>query len=276
MGITFDTFQFLRYCKNSGVNFESTCQIGRQSCMFSSKKHGIKNGDFAEPLFCFLGAENVVSVDYSDYENASMIHDMNLPVAEDMKEKYSAVIDGGTLEHVFNYPVAIKNCMQMVKIGGHLILVTPANNLYGHGFYQFSPELFFSLLSEENGFAEAQILIQDDSLQWYRVKNPKEIKSRVDICCAKNTECLIRVVSRKKHPTPENLTVLQSDYVEVWKNTDNDNEKSIAGFGAKGWKIAVKQLVKKIIPGCVLDSIKKSMRRKMLYERVNVNNLTEI
>jgi 2-polyprenyl-3-methyl-5-hydroxy-6-metoxy-1,4-benzoquinol methylase len=57
------------------------------------------------------------------------------------------VFDGGTLEHIFDYPTAIKNCMKMVKPGGHLLLTTPANNWFGHGFYQFSPELFYSFVS---------------------------------------------------------------------------------------------------------------------------------
>ncbi|GHV03646.1 hypothetical protein AGMMS50229_03290 [Campylobacterota bacterium] len=42
--------------------------------------------------------------------------------------------------------------MELVKTGGHLILGTPIDNYYGHGFYQFSPELFFSLLDRDNGF----------------------------------------------------------------------------------------------------------------------------
>ena len=53
------------------------------------------------------------------------------------------VIDGGLLEHVFDFPTAIRNCMRMVRQGGHLILNLPVNNFPGHGFYRFSPELVF-------------------------------------------------------------------------------------------------------------------------------------
>src|SRR5438477_418150 len=79
-------------------------------------------------------------------------HDMNEPIPDKFKETYTAVLDGGSLEHVFNFPVAIKNCMEMVKVGGHYLAITPANNFFGHGFYQFSPELYFTVLSKENGF----------------------------------------------------------------------------------------------------------------------------
>ena len=71
-----------------------------------------------------------------------------------LKNKYTLVIDGGCLEHIFNFPVAIKNCMEMLQEGGHFIGITPANNLMGHGFYQFSPELYFRIFSKENGFAD--------------------------------------------------------------------------------------------------------------------------
>jgi hypothetical protein len=40
----------------------------------------------------------------------------------------------------------------MVKPGGHLVVGTPTNNLSGHGFYQFSPELLFRALGPPSGF----------------------------------------------------------------------------------------------------------------------------
>jgi hypothetical protein len=278
MGIRLDDVHFLRYCKKNGVDFEDTCQIGRQNCFFSQKEIGVEYGDFAESLFRSLGAKSVESVDYSGYENASMIHDMNLPIVESFKDRFSVVVDGGTLEHVFNYSVAIKNCMEMVKIGGHLILMTPANNHFGHGFYQFSPELFFSLLDEQNGFAETQIFIQDDFLQWYKIKNPKDLKSRINVCCT-NESCIICVVSKKFNATPEKLTVLQSDYVDLWQSGNKPIYKD--NYGGY-WKISIKSFVKKIIPNSILCKIRKckqkkkeNARKEIFYEKVNLGNLFE-
>ena len=65
---------------------------------------------------------------------------MNTPIYGSLKNRFSALLDAGTIEHVFNFPQAIRNCMEMVKVGGHFIQVTVANNFIGHGFYQFSPE----------------------------------------------------------------------------------------------------------------------------------------
>ena len=63
------------------------------------------------------------------------------------------VVDGGTLEHVFDYPTALRNAMRMVRVGGHLILNAPVNNFPGHGFYQISPELFFRCFHDNSAFA---------------------------------------------------------------------------------------------------------------------------
>lgn len=275
MGLSFCAAHFLHHCKENGVNFESTLQIGRQYCGFFSAEEKIKYGDFAEPFFHSLGAEKVESMDYSDYEQASIIHDMNLPISENLKERFSVVIDSGTLEHVFNYPVAIRNCMEMVKTGGHLILITPANNLFGHGFYQFSPELFFSLLSEQNGFAETQIFMLDDSLQWFKVKNPKNIKSRVDVCISKNRASYMFVVSKKMEPTQKELKALQSDYVNMWENTSSaPSQKSIKyAWLREIYKKNVPSKLRGLVRGFISEYKYKMAWKKLMYERVVFNSL---
>ena len=116
------------------------------------KDGGSKRRAVVETLFQSLGASSVDSMDNSDFEGARLVHDLNQPIPADWKGRYDAVIDGGTLEHVFNFPVALRNVMEMVQPGGRLFIHNCANNLCGHGFYQFSPELFFRVLSPANGF----------------------------------------------------------------------------------------------------------------------------
>src|SRR6185295_9992131 len=126
---------------------------------------------YAEPLFHALGARKVFALDASAFEGAQVVHDLNLPIGPDLQEKFDLVYDGGTLEHVFNFPVALKNCMQLVRPGGQLILHTVTNNYCGHGFYQFSPELFFRALSPENGFEMERMVLHRIGPygRWYEV-----------------------------------------------------------------------------------------------------------
>jgi hypothetical protein len=111
-----------------------------------------KSNGLAEGLLCHLGASNVESLDYSEYEGASIIHDLNTDIPGGWFNKYDLVLDSGTLEHVFNYPMALWSCMRMVATGGNFVSITPTNNLCNHGFYQISPEVFFRALGNENGF----------------------------------------------------------------------------------------------------------------------------
>jgi len=67
----------------------------------------LKQADgYAEPFLKSLGAREVDSIDASDYESATIIHDMNLPVADQHKTAFDVVLDGGSLEHIFNFPIA--------------------------------------------------------------------------------------------------------------------------------------------------------------------------
>jgi hypothetical protein len=89
---------------------------------------------YVDNLLRLLGAEKIDSMDYSDYEQASIIHDLNKPIEASLKNQYSLVLDIGTIEHVFNAPTAMKSLMEMVQEGGKLIICTTGNNQPGHGF----------------------------------------------------------------------------------------------------------------------------------------------
>ncbi|MDR2624288.1 MAG: hypothetical protein LBC39_06960 [Methanobrevibacter sp.] len=253
MGIAKDAILGLCHADKNGFDFENVVMIGRQSVLMDkkmiyailedydlNKQESLKYIDemfnetnvYAEGIFKYFGAKNVDSIDYSDFEGANITHDMNVPTSDDLKNKYTIVFDGGTLEHVFNYPIAIKNAMDMVKIGGHLILITPANNHFGHGFYQFSPELFFSLLSEYNGFTETYIFIKDDSYHWYEIRSPKVIKHRTDFSPANHSPTEIIVFSKKIANVPDKIIVFQSDYLDIW-----DAEEQLSFSPSLGGKL---------------------------------------
>ena len=86
------------------------------------------------------------------------------------------MVDAGSLEHVFDVPTAIRNCMRMVAPGGYFLAITPANNTMGHGFYQFSPELFYRVLSDANGFTVERMLVTGtSSTRWFEVADPASI-----------------------------------------------------------------------------------------------------
>ena len=161
-----------------------------------------------------LGFTKIDTMDASDYEGANVIHDLNRPVPLELHEKYDLVWDGGTLEHIFNFPGALENAMRMVKVGGHMVLHTPANNQCGHGFYQFSPELFFRVFVPENGFELLRIYMHCNGGH-YHIADPIRVHGRVELLNSQGA--LIMVHARKIGHVPDVLkTPQQSDYLTAW------------------------------------------------------------
>ena len=187
-------------------------------------------GGFAEPLLKLLGAEHTTSIDASAYEGAAVVHDMNLPIPEDLKHAFSLVIDAGTLEHIFNFPTAIKSCMEMVAEGGHLLLMTPANNFTGHGFYQFSPELFFRIFSGGNGFEVDRVIVCETSPEasWYQVMDPARARRRVELTTSRPAYLMVQARRVRLAPIFTEIPQ-QSDYTVLWKENPVKNSARSRG-----------------------------------------------
>lgn len=237
MGLDINGTKFLLYAKSLGVSFARTAMIGRQGLLLNPDSLQKNLRDFgysltlpeveqlfteshryAEPLLKLLGAGEISSFDASDFEGATYIADFNEPVLPSFQNKFSVVLDGGTLEHVFNFPVAIKNCMEMVQPGGHFLGITPANNFFGHGFYQFSPELFFRIFQPINGFKLLQLIALEDSpvSEWFAVADPDQVKKRVTL--VNTSPSYLLIIAQKVASIPIFAApTQQSDYTAGWE-----------------------------------------------------------
>lgn len=96
-----------------------------------------------DSLFAALGFSGVVRIDYSDYESADEILDLNTSAAsERLRNRFDVILDSGTMEHVFHVPHLLGHLHRMLKVGGRIIHLSPASNCVEHGFYSFSPTFF--------------------------------------------------------------------------------------------------------------------------------------
>ncbi len=199
MGIDRMVARFLLAAPRAGVDFSQTLTVGRQALYASeagltaelkrvnhsqprSQAREMLAGDgYAEPLLKLLGAKRVDSVDASGYEQVTLTHDLNHPVPAAWGGSYSAVVDSGSLEHIFDITSAARNYMELVAPGGHLLFAHPANDQIGHGFYQLSPEFFFGLLSEEAGFRVVRLYLLERGprQRWFRAPNPADLGDRL-------------------------------------------------------------------------------------------------
>jgi hypothetical protein len=223
MGIDIHGLNFLRYAGPRGA-FGATVMIGRQSIYLSDTElrrrlrcdiQSVKD-KYAEKLLIHeFGASSVDSIDFSPYEGANLIHNFNNPVPESIHRKYDTIIDFGTLEHVFSVNQALRNCSLMGAPGAQILHVLPANNMCGHGFWQFSPEMFFSLYTEANGYAETEVFLADvlKPDTWFAVSRPSD-GHRIMFGSRNEVYILVRAVLKTAEFSHD--TVQQSDYVTVW------------------------------------------------------------
>ncbi len=188
-----------------------------------------KFGDYSDEFLTqFLGVNTLDILDVSAYEGATIIHDLNQPLPESFWEKYTAVIDCGSLEHVFNFPVAIENMMRLARVGGSLFITTPCNNLCGHGFYQFSPELMFRVFTAGNGFELKDLFLFEARFpsveltanhRVFQVFDPEQVQDRVGVLSKGPIMMMVHAI-KKKAVKPFSNWPLQSDYRPLWSSID--------------------------------------------------------
>lgn len=213
MGIDDDGLRFLQAARRSGVDFTRTCTIGRQSNATAG------GSGYADELLADLGAASVASLDASGYEDATIIHDLNSP-SPPPAERFSMVIDGGSLEHIFHVPNALRSILGLVDVGGHVAFINPMNGHPGHGFYQFSPEFWFRALSPSSGFVVRRCLLKEYGSRrpWFEVPDPADLGRRL-IPRTRGIASLYVLAERVKERPLLAEAPQQSDYVATWTGT---------------------------------------------------------
>jgi hypothetical protein len=244
MGFGTAEVEFVVAAGRLGVSFERTMTLGRQRLTLKQKDlerlSGIdaKGDGFVEALLMHLGADEVRSLDASGYEGATDVHDLNEPAPTALHGRFSAVIDGGTLEHVFNLPEALRSAMVMVEPGGHLILMVPCNNSPGHGFYQVTPELVYRSLSRENGYEMRLCYLHEDRGGWYAVVDPSDVGRRCEFRTRRTA--YLFVVARRVSAAPVFANwPQQSDYTTEWSGA-NASRQTTPTSSAKRLAMRVK------------------------------------
>jgi len=249
MGIDLHTLKLIMYA-SKGRPLGRVATIGRMGLHVPKEKLeqlslGSDYGPYCEDfLIAEFGAISVDSFDKSEYEHATHIADLNKPLS--IEPSYDTIIDGGTLEHIFNVPQALENVSKMCALGGQILHVLPANNLCGHGFWQFSPDLFLSLYDKANGYDETQVFLADVSneQEWYRVCKPQN-SERVEIVSSSSVFVLVKT---KRTGAFSHEDVQQSDYIYVWDGNENISSGRLSNSGlAERIRRAAKRSI--LLPG---------------------------
>ncbi|GAP33852.1 hypothetical protein [Piscinibacter sakaiensis] len=242
MGIDLHNLHLLAHAQDLGVRFERTLTIGRQALFVDppdlaafQRRRGVTPWPgaaapagggpvYAEAMLqAWFGARELESVDASAYEQATRVHDMNRPWADGAgcPAPCDAVLDFGCLEHVFDFPTAWRNVVDACRVGGHVLHALPMNNLSGHGFYQFSPELFFNLYQPARGFELRGVYAatKAEPRRWWAVADPQRLGRRVTL--RNGHEVYLLVIARKLREPGPLPAPQQSDYAQqAWVGGD--------------------------------------------------------
>jgi hypothetical protein len=209
----------------------------------------IERTGYCEPVLLALNADSVESLDLSDYEGATYIADLNQSLSIDAK--FDTIIDSGTLEHVFDVAAAFRNTINLCRIGGRIIHFLPVNNLNGHGFWQFSSDLLYSIYSEKNGFTGTDVYYASslDSSFWYKVPEAKP-GVRIEIVSLEPI-ILLSVACKVRHA--ESISVMQPFYAPAW-NPESASSTRTAEKDVSSIKKIVKRLF--VRRGRLMNSIR--------------------
>tara|TARA_E500000178_G_C16989175_1_gene739925 strand:+ start:452 stop:1342 length:891 start_codon:yes stop_codon:yes gene_type:complete len=216
LGIDYYTSKVLHEIRQNFKDKKSILLLGNQNlCVppqylndFFDEKYNIKTirnkfyqNTFAKPFLEELGFDQVHSLEFEEKDNADLILNLNTKI-KDLNKKYDIVLNGGTLEHVFNIPVALENIFLLLKKSGFFVSISPTNNLCNHGFYQFSPDLFISL----DYFNENL-----DLKKLYIIENHHELqkKSKIYECNYQNIDKSNTLNAYKSSNPTEILTIIQ-------------------------------------------------------------------
>jgi len=212
---SYDELKFA--AKEFNVQLRESVEIVPSEFPSSAKLGGISNQTF----YGALGFTDCQALDATDYEGADIIADLNVPIPEQFHNQFDVIVDWGTLEHVFHLPQALDNLFKMLRIGGRIIHFDAASNSVDHGFYMYSPTLFWDFY-ECNGF-------NIDTLQLVKYASVKGLEywefydyvpGFLDGYAGGGLEdtqyCLFCVVTKKKESTG-NAIPQQRHYAYRWR-----------------------------------------------------------
>jgi hypothetical protein len=144
----------------------SPCQVSASQVELSDNEIGRKLGWVsAQTFFKAFGWSETVSLDIPGCEHQpDIIHDLNQPFPAELINRFSLVIDPGTVEHVFDVKTCLGNVVRALRIGGVVIHQVPVYS-YNGGYYSINPNLLNDFY-RTNGFESQKTFI----IMWDRYR----------------------------------------------------------------------------------------------------------
>ncbi len=195
-----------------------------------------------QTFFRALGFDDIQSLDYSDFEGADIIWDLNMLLSDSYADKFDCIIDGGTTEHIFDIPTALKNMHKLLKKEGYIIHASPSHNHVDHGFYMFSPTLLYEYYQANNyRIVTSYIFEYDDRLEttaWHIYKYQPGILDKLSFGGFGKKMLGIYFVVQKLAESTSDVIPQQGSYKSLWDKVSKPKLKPNI----------IKTFLKKVLP----------------------------
>lgn len=266
MAITNTCFDFLDSNKKI-IKWKNVLMIWRQANYLSKeyiKKYfkNIKTNNFSEFIWTYFKVKKIESIDFSIYESPTYIHDMNLEIKKEYYNKFDTIYDWWSTEHVYNIPIAFSNYINMLKLNWTYIWVLPWNNLCNHGFYQFSPDFFYSLFSIENWFkTRVYVKIKNN---WFLIKDLRDFDYPIhfNLSLGKKEANLFIIAKKISNKTNADFIPYQTIYSShLWEKKELRKDKSI-----------VYNILNRYTPNFIKNTIRNYRNNKLILKKIKKPN----
>lgn len=137
-----------------------------QAMMAEQARHFVH----ARTFFGMMGIGDYADMDKLEDDSPIILHDLNEPVTDELVDRFNVVIDGGTLEHIFDVRQTLENVVRLCRVGGHVVHLNPCVFL-DHGFFGLNPCLYHDFY-RANGFGEFHCYLYQPSPQTYFERVP--------------------------------------------------------------------------------------------------------
>lgn len=246
--------------QRGAMGLANAAQLARSRHIPWHEDRIVPSSTWGDSAILAAGASSVDSMDFSTYESCSIVHDLNKPVPDQLAGAFDTIFDGGTLEHVYDFPAAIKNCLRMLKPGGIFLAETPSNNWMGHGFYQFSPELFYRIFTPGLGGRVLAMAVLREGLrdQLFVVDDPASVGSRLRHNVRGRTSLLVMAQKVEEHSTSTGSDPQQSDYQTLWRKVSDGGTAGAAATPGR-WRRITRLLPHGALRG--LDNLRTDWER---------------
>jgi hypothetical protein len=151
-----------------------------------------------------------------------------------------------------------------------ILHISPSNNFCGHGFYQFSPELFHTYYNIQNNFKDTEIYLAKvyDSNKWFKINEENfNNDTRINIITDEETFILCKTIKNKQL---EKDIILQGDYSKKFylqKKKIYENNNSVPIQSSKLRSILIK--ISNFLP--IIKKFYNYFRKTKNYKLLKLN-----